>query len=145
MRTLSVALDERSYPIHIGAGLLQRTAELLPEVRPTRCVIVTNPVVASFHLAALKQALSSAGVRSDSIVVPDCEAVPAGQCCCLVHHQLELAAVVGLVHRVAVRHLLGSDHVADLAQHLNARRQEIAITIEDRGKLPFQSGGLFVG
>ena len=74
MRTLSVALDERSYPIHIGAGLLQRTAELLPEVRPTRCVIVTNPVVASFHLAALKQALSSAGVRSDSIVVPDGEA-----------------------------------------------------------------------
>jgi hypothetical protein len=39
----------------------------------------------------------------------------------------------------------GSDRVADLAQHLNARREEVAITIDDLGKLPVQGGGLFVG
>jgi hypothetical protein len=40
---------------------------------------------------------------------------------------------------------LGSDHVADLSQRLNARRQEIAIILDDRGKLPFGESGLFVG
>jgi hypothetical protein len=34
---------------------------------------------------------------------------------------------------------LRADHVADLAQHLNARRQEMAITIDDRGKLFFEN------
>ena len=29
MRTLTVALGERSYPIHVGDGLLQRAGELL--------------------------------------------------------------------------------------------------------------------
>src|SRR6266851_4416887 len=40
---------------------------------------------------------------------------------------------------------LGSDHVADLAQHLNARREWVAIIIDDPPKLPFEGGGLFVG
>ncbi len=40
------------------------------------------------------------------------EILPAGERGRLVEHQLELPAVVGLVHRVAVRHLLGANHVA---------------------------------
>jgi hypothetical protein len=39
----------------------------------------------------------------------------------------------------------GADHVANLSQPLNARRQELAITVYDHGKLLFESGGLFVG
>jgi hypothetical protein len=35
----------------------------------------------------------------------------------------------------------GSDHVANLSQNLNARREEIASTVDDRGKLLFESGG----
>jgi hypothetical protein len=48
-----------------------------------------------------------------------------------------------LPERFAFR--FGSDHVAHLAQHLNPRREEIPIIVDNRGKLPFESGGLFIG
>jgi 3-dehydroquinate synthase len=74
MPTLTVALAERSYPIHIGAGLLARTGELLASPRPARAIIVTNPVVAAHHLAPLQAALSRCGVRCEAVLVPDGEA-----------------------------------------------------------------------
>jgi 3-dehydroquinate synthase len=74
MPTLTVALAERSYPIHIGAGLLARAGELLASPRPARAIIVTNPVVAAHHLAPLQAALSRSGVRCDAVLVPDGEA-----------------------------------------------------------------------
>ena len=39
----------------------------------------------------------------------------------------------------------GADHVANLSQHLNVRREWVAIIIDDPPKLRFQGGGLFVG
>ena len=39
----------------------------------------------------------------------------------------------------------GADHVANLSQRLNARRERVAIIIDDPPKLPFEGGGLFVG
>jgi 3-dehydroquinate synthase len=74
MPTLTVALAERSYPIHIGAGLLARAGELLASPRPARAIIVTNPVVATHHLAPLQAALSGCGVRCEAVLVPDGEA-----------------------------------------------------------------------
>jgi len=74
MPTLTVALAERSYPIHIGAGLLARAGELLASPRPARAIIVTNPVVATHHLAPLQAALSRSGVRCEAVLVPDGEA-----------------------------------------------------------------------
>lgn len=74
MLTLTVALAERSYPIHIGAGLLDRAGELLTAPRPARAIIVTNPVVAEHHLASLQRALSHSGIRCESVLVPDGEA-----------------------------------------------------------------------
>jgi 3-dehydroquinate synthase len=74
MPTLTVALAERSYPIHIGAGLLARAGELLASPRPARAIIVTNPVVAAHHLAPLQAALSRSGVRCEAVLVPDGEA-----------------------------------------------------------------------
>ena len=73
-RTLVVALAERSYPIHIGASLLNGIGELLPSMRSGRAVIVTNPVVAAHHLDPLQKGLERAGMRYDVIVVPDGEA-----------------------------------------------------------------------
>src|SRR6476469_1027438 len=73
MPTLTVALAERSYPIHIGAGLLARAGELLASPRPARAIIVTNPVVATHHLAPLQAALSGSGVRCEAVLVPDGE------------------------------------------------------------------------
>ena len=74
MRTLSVALGARSYPVHIGAGLLSRVGELLPPARSARAIVVTNPVVAKHHLARLQAALSRAGVQCDTVLIPDGEA-----------------------------------------------------------------------
>jgi 3-dehydroquinate synthase len=74
MRTLTVALGERSYPIHIGENLLARAAELLPAVRSGRAIIVTNPTVAAHHLAPLQQSLTHTGIRHDTVLVPDGEA-----------------------------------------------------------------------
>ena len=74
MRTLTVALGERSYPIHIGEGILARCGELLPPLLSRHAVVVTNPIVAALHLDALQAALSAAGITNEVIVVPDGEA-----------------------------------------------------------------------
>jgi len=74
MRTLTVALAERSYPIHIGAQLLERAAELLPKTRSARAIIVSNPTVAAHHLAPLQQSLAREGIRHDAVIIPDGEA-----------------------------------------------------------------------
>jgi 3-dehydroquinate synthase len=73
MRTLEVALAERSYPIHVGAGLTARAGELLADVVRRRAVIVTNATVASHRLDALRKGFAAGGVATDVILVPDGE------------------------------------------------------------------------
>jgi 3-dehydroquinate synthase len=73
VRTLTVALGERSYPIHVGEGLLQRAGEFLSPFVSWRAIIVTNPVVAQHHLGLLQAALSAAAIDTEVIVVPDGE------------------------------------------------------------------------
>jgi 3-dehydroquinate synthase len=73
MRTLTVALGDRSYPIHIGHGLLGRTGELLPAGHYARAIIISNPTIAAHHLAPLQQALTRSGMRNDAVLVPDGE------------------------------------------------------------------------
>jgi 3-dehydroquinate synthase len=73
VQTLTVALGERSYPIHIGPGLLARSAELLAGLPSPRVIVVTNPTVAQHHLEALRKALTAGAVRHEAIVVPDGE------------------------------------------------------------------------
>lgn len=74
MQTLTVGLAERSYPIHVGSSLLQRTAELLlPYLPRRRTVIVTNTTVAPLYLGRLQSHLERQGVRCNSIVLADGE------------------------------------------------------------------------
>ena len=75
MKTLDVALGERSYPVHIGAGLLAQAGTLVrPRLSAPRTVIVTNPTVASHWLAPLRESFSAEGIASETIVIPDGEA-----------------------------------------------------------------------
>jgi len=67
MRTLEVALGERSYPIHIGAGLLDEADLLRKHVGTGRPFIVTDEVVAPLYLERLCTAL---GGDAASLVVP---------------------------------------------------------------------------
>jgi 3-dehydroquinate synthase len=70
--SINVALGERSYPIHIGAGLLSRPQLLVPHIRSKQVCIVTNTTVAPLYLEQVKQAL--AGFDVNTVVLPDGEA-----------------------------------------------------------------------
>ena len=73
MQSLTVDLGSRSYPIHIGAGLLARAELIASHLRQKRAAIITNVTVAPLHLAPLKRALESAGVQVVIITLPDGE------------------------------------------------------------------------
>ena len=72
MQTLQVDLGERSYPIHIGAGLLARLDLLAPHIVGRQVAIVTNETIAPLYLQALQVTLSD--YRVTSVVLPDGEA-----------------------------------------------------------------------
>ncbi|WP_027948110.1 3-dehydroquinate synthase [Litchfieldella anticariensis] len=70
--TLNVELGERSYPIHIGAGLLGDPRWLEPYLAGRQVMIVTNETVAPRYLERLRQGLS--GDREiREVVLPDGE------------------------------------------------------------------------
>lgn len=73
MQTLRVELGERSYPIHIGAGLLARAELILDRAPRKKVAIVTNTTVAPLYLALLQHALEGRGVEVVPIVLPDGE------------------------------------------------------------------------
>ena len=111
MRTLTVALGERSYPIHVGAGLLERSGELLSLLPSPRVVVVTNPTVARHHLETLRSALSAKAIRHDVITVADGEGYKDWQTLYEVHtHLLELGA-----ERSTTLIALGGGVIGDLA------------------------------
>ena len=70
MESLSVELGDRAYPIHIGAGILERAELYAPHLRGS-VAIVTNGVVAPLYLERVRQAL--AGARVCEVVVEDGE------------------------------------------------------------------------
>jgi 3-dehydroquinate synthase len=74
MQTLTVDLGDRSYPIHIGAGLLNQPELILPHLAQKRVVVVTNTTVAPLYLDRLTAALADAGIAATSVVLPDGEA-----------------------------------------------------------------------
>ena len=73
-RVLNVGLGERTYPIHIANGVLERTGELLRDLGVRRAIIVTNATVAQYWLAPLQQSLVAADVQRDIIEIDDGEA-----------------------------------------------------------------------
>ena len=74
MQTLSVDLGDRSYPIHIGPGLMDQAELVLPHLKQKRAIIVTNTTVGPLYLERFTQTLRHAGVQVNSVVLPDGEA-----------------------------------------------------------------------
>jgi 3-dehydroquinate synthase len=71
MKTLTVNLGVRSYPIHIGQGLL-RTPELLAEhIRGRQVMVVTNETIAPLYLDGIRELLD--GFNLASVILPDGE------------------------------------------------------------------------
>jgi len=111
LETLTVALDERSYAIHVGDRLLEQAGELLSPFASRRAVVVTNPVVAKHHLEPLQAALTSAAIATDVVVVPDGEAHKDWRTLYAIHTRLlELKA-----ERSTALIALGGGVIGDLA------------------------------
>ena len=72
MERLKVELGERSYPIEIAAGLLQRPDVLTQAIKGKRVMIVTNTVVAPLYLERVSQLL--ADYQVEHLILPDGEA-----------------------------------------------------------------------
>jgi 3-dehydroquinate synthase len=71
MQTLQVELDSRSYPIHIGSGLLARADLWRPYLEGRRVAVVTNETVAPMYLPTLIEQI--APYRPVEVVLPDGE------------------------------------------------------------------------
>lgn len=73
MLQVNVALNERSYPISIGTGLLADPTAYQPLKAGDKVMIVSNPTVAKHYLATVQKTLESLGCVVDSVLLPDGE------------------------------------------------------------------------
>lgn len=71
MKTLQVALGERSYPIYIGDSLLSETALFDAHIRGKEVLIVSNDTVAPLYLQTLQHTLQA--YRLEKVILPDGE------------------------------------------------------------------------
>jgi 3-dehydroquinate synthase len=110
-RTLTVGLGERSYPIHIGRGLLDQAELLAPHLGSRRAAVVTNEVVAPLYAQAVERALEACGTQHLRIVIPDGEAEKRRETLDRVHGELLRAQA----DRKTVIVALGGGVVGDLA------------------------------
>jgi 3-dehydroquinate synthase len=72
-RRLDVSLGERSYPIHVGSGVLASAGELAAQAGTRRAIVITNATVAAHWLAPLRASVTGAGIACDVVLVPDGE------------------------------------------------------------------------
>lgn len=75
MQTLTVNLAERSYPIHLGTGLLTQAELILPHLTGKQVLIITNPKLAELYLPQLIASLGAARpeLKLLSYTMPDGE------------------------------------------------------------------------
>ncbi|ADO57074.1 3-dehydroquinate synthase [Paenibacillus jamilae] len=114
MSTLTVQLGERSYPIHIGRGLLHQAGESLKErgiAQKSPLLIVSDENVAGFYLAALESNLQESGYKTVSFVVKPGETSKS----LAVFEQVITAAIEGGLDRNSAVIALGGGVVGDLA------------------------------
>ncbi|PPC97545.1 MAG: 3-dehydroquinate synthase [Methylotenera sp.] len=88
MQTLKVELANRSYPIHIGRGLVSNADLILPHLKRKHVAIVTNTTVAPLYLEQLSASLQAAGVSVISIILPDGEAYKNSETLNLIYDAL---------------------------------------------------------
>jgi len=74
MRTVKVNLENRSYQVVVGAGILGQAGSWLKEVGiGDRLVIITNPVVQGLYGSGLRESLLADGFAVDILTVADGE------------------------------------------------------------------------
>lgn len=71
MKTLTVSLGERSYPIHIGEGLIDRAELFQRHIQSSQILVVSNETVAPLYLARVLNNLD--GRQVATVILPDGE------------------------------------------------------------------------
>lgn len=71
MKTLNVALADRSYPIYIGKDLLSQQPLLQQHIKGKEVLVVTNETIAPLYLDRLVASLN--GYQTEAVVLPDGE------------------------------------------------------------------------
>ncbi|MGK0441107.1 MAG: 3-dehydroquinate synthase [Pseudohongiellaceae bacterium] len=71
MQTLSVDLGDRSYPIYIGAGLLDKPELLRDHIAGKQVMVVTNSTIAPLYLSKIRGSLQ--GLHYSEVILPDGE------------------------------------------------------------------------
>lgn len=71
MKTLTVDLGERSYPIYIGQSLISKPELVEPFVKGKQVMIVTNDTIAPLYLERVRKLFSRFQV--DTVILPDGE------------------------------------------------------------------------
>jgi len=69
--TLNLDLGDRSYPIHIGPGLLENKSLYVPAIRSSQVMVVTNETVAPLYLEPVVNTLQ--GYKIHPLILPDGE------------------------------------------------------------------------
>jgi 3-dehydroquinate synthase len=72
---ITVELGEKSYPVHVGRGLIGEVGALIRERLPSasRCAVVTSEEIQRIHGKALMEALGEADIEATTALVPDGE------------------------------------------------------------------------
>jgi len=109
MRCVTVDLGQRSYPIAIGSGLLDRLPQFVAPLAPTSVTIVTNEVVGPLYAQRALRALT--GITTRVVELPDGEQHKGWT---TVSHVLN-ALVTARVDRRGVIIALGGGVIGDIA------------------------------
>lgn len=88
MQVLTINLKERSYPILIGANLLDAAWESGAQFLGKTACIVSNETVAPLYLERVRAALTKAGVGTTALILPDGEAYKNGATLNLIYDHL---------------------------------------------------------
>ena len=73
METIHIQLEDRSYPIYIGEGLLTQIKLIESHLKQKHVAIVTNTTVAPLYLDPLLNGLKQEGIQAFPIILPDGE------------------------------------------------------------------------
>ncbi|MFM7025522.1 MAG: 3-dehydroquinate synthase family protein, partial [Limnohabitans sp.] len=74
LQKVAISLGDRSYEIHIGAGLLARPESFVGLPRAQAAMIVTNDTIAPLYESRLRAALAPHYPQVHTVVLPDGEA-----------------------------------------------------------------------
>ncbi|CAN0430629.1 unnamed protein product, partial [Ectocarpus sp. 12 AP-2014] len=73
LKTVTVDLGDRSYPIYIGEGILDSGDLLRRHVTSKKALVITNDKVGPLYLDKTVKILEAGGVEVETVVLPDGE------------------------------------------------------------------------